>query len=117
VAFQVISINGEPVPFDSLVDTVNVPIHGEVKIRIPFTDPAIVGRFLFHCHILEHEDKGMMAQIEVYDPKLGPLPDDTGGMDHAHMLQTSADQGQTHGANQNSVAAAINNGNTAHAQH
>jgi suppressor of ftsI len=83
--FQVISVNGKPVAFDGLVDTVNVPIHGEVKIRLAFTDPIIVGRFLFHCHILEHEDKGMMAQIEVYDPKVGPMPDgsmDMGGMNH-----------------------------------
>jgi FtsP/CotA-like multicopper oxidase with cupredoxin domain len=75
VAFQVVSINGEAVPFAGLVDTVDIPIHGEVKIRIPFTDPIIVGRFMFHCHILEHEDKGMMQQIEVYDPKVGPMPD------------------------------------------
>jgi suppressor of ftsI len=90
VAFQVVSINGKAEPFDGLVDTVNVPIHGEVKIRIAFTDPVILGRFLFHCHILEHEDKGMMSQIEVYDPKVGPMPDgamDMAGMDHAHMLQ------------------------------
>ncbi len=99
VAFQVISRNGRDIPFDGLVDTVNVPIHGEVKIRIAFTDPVIIGRFMFHCHILEHEDKGMMAQIEVYDPKVGPMPDGMAmqmpaamasmpgmaGMDHAHM--------------------------------
>jgi FtsP/CotA-like multicopper oxidase with cupredoxin domain len=86
VAFQIISVNGKPVPFDGLQDTVNVPIHGEVKIRLAFTDPTILGRFMFHCHILEHEDKGMMAQIEVYDPKTGPMPDgpmDMGGMNHA----------------------------------
>ena len=85
LGFQVLSINGKPVPFDGLLDTVNVPIHGEVKIRMAFTDPAIVGRFMFHCHILEHEDKGMMQQIEVYDPKTGPMPDgpmDMAGMDH-----------------------------------
>jgi FtsP/CotA-like multicopper oxidase with cupredoxin domain len=83
--FQVISVNGKPQPFDGLLDTVNVPIHGEVKIRLAFTDPIIVGRFLFHCHILEHEDKGMMGQIEVYDPKAGPMPAMAmamGGMNH-----------------------------------
>lgn len=99
VAFQVVSINGETQPFNGLVDTVNVPIHGEVKVRIPFTDPTIIGRFMFHCHILEHEDKGMMSQVEVYDPKVGPLPDhdmpdhamaghDRTGMDHAHMMRS-----------------------------
>jgi suppressor of ftsI len=85
VAFQVLSVKGKPVPFDGLEDTVNVPIHGEVKIRLAFTDPTIVGRFLFHCHIMEHEDKGMMATIEVYDPKAGPMPDkpmDMRGMVH-----------------------------------
>ncbi|MDP9096183.1 MAG: multicopper oxidase family protein [Pseudomonadota bacterium] len=66
--FQVVSINGKPVTFQGLQDTVDVPIHGEVLVRMAFTDPAIVGRFMFHCHILEHEDKGMMAQIEVFDP-------------------------------------------------
>jgi FtsP/CotA-like multicopper oxidase with cupredoxin domain len=71
--FQIVSTNGRPMPFDGLRDTVDVPIHGEVVIRLAFTNPLIVGRFMFHCHILEHEDKGMMAQIEVYDPHAGPM--------------------------------------------
>jgi FtsP/CotA-like multicopper oxidase with cupredoxin domain len=75
VPFQVVSINGKPEPFVGLRDTIDVPIHGEVKIRMAFTDPRIVGRFMYHCHILEHEDKGMMATIEVYDPAIGPMPD------------------------------------------
>lgn len=74
VPFQVVSIDGKPQPFVGLRDTIDVPIHGEVKIRLAFTDPIIVGRFMFHCHILEHEDKGMMATIEVFDPKKGPMP-------------------------------------------
>ncbi len=81
--FQVMSVNGVAQPFNGLVDTVTVPIHGEVKMRIAFTDPKIVGRFMFHCHILEHEDKGMMAQIEVFDPKVGPMPE---GMQHDHNM-------------------------------
>lgn len=75
VAFQVVSIDGKAVPFVGLRDTIDVPVHGEVKIRLAFTDPRIVGRFMFHCHILEHEDKGMMATIEVYDPQTGPMGD------------------------------------------
>ena len=43
VPFQVLSINGKAVPFQGLQDTIDVPIHGEVKIRIAFTDPIIVG--------------------------------------------------------------------------
>ncbi len=103
VAFQVVSVNGAPQPFNGLVDTVNVPIHGEVKVRIPFTDPTIIGRFMFHCHILEHEDKGMMAQIEVYDPKVGPMPEghDMTGMNHAeHSPATpGVDHGHMAGSN------------------
>ena len=44
-------------------DTVNVPAGGTVRIRIPFTD--ITGRTVYHCHILDHEDQGMMGTIEV----------------------------------------------------
>jgi suppressor of ftsI len=63
--FQVTEVNGAPQPFDGYQDIVNVPLHGEVKVIIPFTDPVIVGRFVYHCHLLSHEDKGMMATIEV----------------------------------------------------
>jgi FtsP/CotA-like multicopper oxidase with cupredoxin domain len=42
---------------------------GEVKVKIPFTNPAIVGKFPYHCHILEHEDGGisrsMMGNLRV----------------------------------------------------
>src|SRR6202163_895457 len=114
-SFQVLSVNGKPVPFDGLQDTVNVPIHGEVKIRLPFTNPAIVGRFMFHCHILEHEDKGMMAQIEVYDPKTGPMPDgpmDMSGMDHGQTAGTDGTAGAAKGS-----ATSTSNANAANAAH
>jgi FtsP/CotA-like multicopper oxidase with cupredoxin domain len=42
-----------------------VPVRGEIKIISPFTDPVMVGKFVYHCHLLSHEDKGMMATIEV----------------------------------------------------
>lgn len=70
VSFQVTEINGVVQPFDGYVDNVRVPEEGEVKVRLAFTDPVIVGVFVYHCHVLGHEDKGMMAQIEVYDPKV-----------------------------------------------
>ena len=69
VAFQITEINGKVEPFTGYVDNVRVPERGEVKIIIPFTNPLIVGQFVYHCHVLKHEDKGMMAQIEIYDPK------------------------------------------------
>jgi FtsP/CotA-like multicopper oxidase with cupredoxin domain len=36
-----------------------------LKVIIPFTDPEIVGRFVHHCHAVDHEDKGMMGTVHV----------------------------------------------------
>jgi suppressor of ftsI len=68
--FAVIEINGVSQTPTGLQDTVNLPIQvgstpGEVKIIVPFLDPTIAGKFVYHCHILEHEDAGMMANILV----------------------------------------------------
>ena len=38
---------------------------GDAKLIISFMNPEIVGRFVFHCHVVKHEDKGMMQTIEV----------------------------------------------------
>jgi FtsP/CotA-like multicopper oxidase with cupredoxin domain len=39
---------------------------GAAKMIIPFTNPENGGgRFVFHCHVVKHEDKGMMQTIEV----------------------------------------------------
>jgi FtsP/CotA-like multicopper oxidase with cupredoxin domain len=45
------------------LDTVNVPVGETVDVVIDFTNPVIKGMSLFHCHLLNHEDKGMMAKI------------------------------------------------------
>jgi suppressor of ftsI len=45
------------------LDTVNVPVEGSVDLMMDFTDPIIRGVSLFHCHLLSHEDKGMMAKV------------------------------------------------------
>ena len=45
------------------LDTVNVPAGGSVDVVMDFTDPVIRGMSVFHCHLLNHEDKGMMAKI------------------------------------------------------
>ena len=36
-----------------------------MKLRLDFGNPNIVGTFLYHCHILKHEDMGMMGSIQV----------------------------------------------------
>lgn len=66
--------NGIPMDEPSLRDTVNVgywdghsPQYPSVKLRMDFRDPNIVGTFVYHCHLLEHEDGGMMGTIRV-DP-------------------------------------------------
>ena len=42
---------------------VNVPAGGSVDVIMDFTDPVIRGMSVFHCHLLNREDKGMMAKI------------------------------------------------------
>ena len=71
--FLVTAVNGQPQPADVLRDVVDLPYAqggqpGEVKVIIPFTDPIMVGRFVFHCHIVGHEDAGMMANLVVLAP-------------------------------------------------
>jgi FtsP/CotA-like multicopper oxidase with cupredoxin domain len=68
--FLVTEVNGALTHFDGLRDTFSIPPArngkpGEAKLIIPFRDPQIVGRFVFHCHVVKHEDKGMMMTVEV----------------------------------------------------
>ena len=69
--FQVMSVNDQPYEAHGLQDTVILPANGEVVVRIPFED--FVGRFVYHCHILPHEDTGMMGTVEVVDPFTPPF--------------------------------------------
>jgi FtsP/CotA-like multicopper oxidase with cupredoxin domain len=63
VHFLVNAQNGEHLAHPVWLDTVNVPVNGSVDLMMDFTDPIIRGISLFHCHLLNHEDKGMMAKI------------------------------------------------------
>jgi len=62
--FQVIDQDGVPVPFRSWKDTVNVPKHSTVRFIVRYDDYP--GKWMFHCHILDHEDHGMMGVLEVH---------------------------------------------------
>ncbi len=66
--FLVLSRNGkEPYPNElGYKDTIAVNPGEHVRLLVKFN---VAGIFMYHCHILEHEDTGMMAQIEVFDPK------------------------------------------------
>ncbi|MEG2803662.1 multicopper oxidase domain-containing protein [Stenotrophomonas sp.] len=67
--FQVVAINDKPVPFSGYRDTVFIPTRGSITLRIPFRDPVMLGKFVYHCHILEHEDGGMMQVVQVVRPE------------------------------------------------
>ena len=65
-----------PLDDRALRDTVDLPSwdgtpnhYPSVRLRLDFRSPDIIGTFLFHCHILEHEDGGMMGTIEVVKSK------------------------------------------------
>ncbi len=63
VHFLAYAQNGVPLENPMWMDTVNVPVGGSVDVVMDFTDPVIKGMSVFHCHLLNHEDKGMMAKI------------------------------------------------------
>jgi suppressor of ftsI len=64
--FQVLDRNGVPEPFRSWKDTVNVPKHESVRFIVRFDQ--FPGKWMFHCHILDHEDHGMMGVLEIVPP-------------------------------------------------
>lgn len=63
IHFLAYAENGKPSDSPEWLDTVNVPYGGTVDLIMDFTDPIIRGMSVFHCHLLNHEDKGMMAKI------------------------------------------------------
>ncbi len=72
--FMLVAWDGVAVNEPFLRDTVNVPFHSSadlqypsVRLRMDFRDPNTIGTFVYHCHLLEHEDGGMMGLIRV-DP-------------------------------------------------
>jgi FtsP/CotA-like multicopper oxidase with cupredoxin domain len=72
IHFLLLDWFGLPVNEPFLRDTVNVPYFDDrmesypsVRLRMDFRDPNTVGTFVYHCHLLEHEDGGMMGTIRV----------------------------------------------------
>ena len=69
--FLLMEVNGVPVTNPELLDDVAIPAwtgngaYPSIKVRMDFRDPQIAGTFVYHCHILDHEDAGMMAKIQV----------------------------------------------------
>jgi FtsP/CotA-like multicopper oxidase with cupredoxin domain len=69
--FLVMAVNGVAVKNPELLDTIIIPNwsgygpYPNVTVRMDFRDPEIAGTFVYHCHVLDHEDGGMMAKIQV----------------------------------------------------
>lgn len=58
---QIVEQAGQAVQPVSWQDVINVPAGGNVKVLIAFDDFG--GRTVYHCHILDHEDQGMMGTV------------------------------------------------------
>lgn len=61
--FQVLDRDGVPEPFPSWNDLVNVPKHSSIRIVVHFDE--FPGKWMYHCHILDHEDEGMMGILQL----------------------------------------------------
>jgi FtsP/CotA-like multicopper oxidase with cupredoxin domain len=75
IHFEIVEWLGVAVNEPFLRDTINVPYwtplmahYPSIKLRMDFRDPDTVGTFPYHCHLLDHEDAGMMGMIRV-EPK------------------------------------------------
>jgi FtsP/CotA-like multicopper oxidase with cupredoxin domain len=76
IHFLLLEVNGKAVPKNDRQwhDTIEVPYwrgkgpYPSIKVRMDFRG-AVVGDFVYHCHILDHEDGGMMAIIRVLPKK------------------------------------------------
>lgn len=67
--FQVLERGGVPEPFPAWKDTVNIPRGERVSIAVKFDGPP--GKRVYHCHILNHEDLGMMGTLLLEGPQGG----------------------------------------------
>jgi len=73
--FQVVKQNDQPFPYLVWKDVINVKPYESVVLRIAFTHFS--GQSVYHCHILDHEDQGMMGILEIIDAAAGEMWRDT----------------------------------------
>lgn len=88
VQFQVLDVDGRPPPAElgGWKDTIFVAPGSTVRIAVRFTDYADPDTpYMYHCHLLQHEDRGMMGQFVVVKPGHAPgTPAGTQHHDHQH---------------------------------
>jgi FtsP/CotA-like multicopper oxidase with cupredoxin domain len=75
VHFLTEAVDGGTAPVGVWLDTVSISpqrhlarggtVSGRARLLVDFRSPVVRGTFLFHCHILDHEDQGMMATVRV----------------------------------------------------
>lgn len=92
VRFQVLDVDGAPPPpqLSGWKDTVYVAPSTTLRLLMRFTDytePDLP--YMFHCHLLRHEDAGMMGQFVVVGP--GQQPGQPPGTSHPSHRDTSDD--------------------------
>jgi FtsP/CotA-like multicopper oxidase with cupredoxin domain len=83
--FQVLEMNGKPPAYKAWKDTLNMAPRSKAKIAwMPDNRP---GRWMYHCHIVEHHAAGMMANFEVLAPEdqAGKYMTERSGCHHNHL--------------------------------
>jgi FtsP/CotA-like multicopper oxidase with cupredoxin domain len=97
--FMLLDYAGTPVNEPYLRDTVNVPYYNgralrypSVRLRMDFRDPNTLGTFVYHCHLLEHEDGGMMGTIRV-EAQNGSASSEANAPEHGQGPSPSAQLG------------------------
>lgn len=92
--FDILDINGAPPPpyLTGRKDTLYLPPSTTIRIAVRFgTHTSRTQPYMFHCHMLEHEDLGMMGQFVIVAPgtqdqvdRQISLPDTPTGEPHDH---------------------------------
>jgi FtsP/CotA-like multicopper oxidase with cupredoxin domain len=60
--FRVLDVNGSPPEHEGWKDTINVPQEQTVRLAVRYGN---AGTWMYHCHIFEHAERGMMAELKL----------------------------------------------------
>lgn len=63
--FQVLDLNGVAPQHQGLKDTLNIPLKSNARLALRY---GTAGNWMFHCHILEHAERGMMGELHLREP-------------------------------------------------
>jgi FtsP/CotA-like multicopper oxidase with cupredoxin domain len=77
VFFRVLDMNGVEPEHIGWKDTVNIPQQSQLRIAVQYEDPGV---WMYHCHILEHQERGVMGELLVIPRDAAPA--DSAGTGH-----------------------------------